>query len=32
LPLRLLNERDDGLDFDHSTTRRLDHLIVALTV
>lgn len=31
LPLQLLNERDDGLDFDHSTTRQLDPLIVATT-
>lgn len=32
LPLTLMKQRNDGLDFDHSTTRRLDHLIVAITV
>ena len=31
LPLRLMNQRNDGLDFDHSTTRRLGDLIVATT-
>ncbi len=32
LPLRFLDERDDGLDFDYATTRQLDNLIVALAV
>lgn len=31
LRLTLIAQRDDGLDFNHSTTRRLDDLIVATT-
>lgn len=31
LPLTLMKQRDDGLTFDHATTRRLDDLIVATT-
>ncbi|HYR28384.1 MAG TPA: 4'-phosphopantetheinyl transferase superfamily protein [Thermoanaerobaculia bacterium] len=31
LPLTLMNQREDGLDFDAATTRRLDALIAATT-
>ena len=31
LPLTLVNQREDGLDFDLATTRRVDDLIVAIT-
>lgn len=30
LPLTVIAQRNDGLDFDHATTRRLDDLIVAI--
>lgn len=31
LPLRLLAEREEGLEFDHATTRRVDELIAGIT-
>jgi len=31
LPLVLLQQRNDGLDFDAATTRRHDHLLAAIT-